>query len=303
MDGVVSEAGRVLAGLGIRLVEDGGHAAVGRGAAGFAGVEVAEAFGEIPAATRAVRAFVTDNHRKRAVAVFLHPLDREVGAHVVEPALGGRGDTVDFERAVHEAPVANDARGVIEARTLAALVTHVPLADVGGLVTGGAQQRGVGDGIRRKRRAVVGDAVDVIVAAREKRSPARSAERKGDEGVAEAHALGGEPVHVGRLEPREARPLALLALHDAHRVPAVIVGVEEQEVGLAFGGVCDGSAGQRGRQPRRGAVAESLGGGFRFHHDVIFVLLWPLVLPLRRRVTVSGSTRCGSAPGCGVPGA
>ena len=218
-------------------MEDGGHAAIGRGAAGFAGVEVAQAFGEILAAARAVRALVTDDHRKRAVAVLLHPLDREVGADVVEPALGGRGDAVDFERAVLVAPVADEACRVIEARTLAALVAHVPLADVGGPVTGGAQQRGVGDGIRRKRRAVVGDAVEVVVAAREKRSPARSAERKGDEGVAEAHTLGGEPVHVRRLEPREARPLALLALHDAHRVPAVIVGVEEQEVGLALGGV------------------------------------------------------------------
>ena len=103
-----------------------------------------------------------------------------------------------------------------------------------------------------KRRAVVGDAVEVVVAAGEKRGAARRAEREGDEGVAEAHALGGEAVHVRRLEPREARPLALLALHDAHRVPALVVGVDEQEVGLALGGVRDGGAGQRGREPRGG---------------------------------------------------
>jgi len=41
----------------------------------------------------------------------------------------------------------------------------------------------------------------------------------------------------GDFEPREARPLTLLALDDAHRVPAVVVGVDEQKVGLAFGRV------------------------------------------------------------------
>ena len=56
------------------------------------------------------------------------------------------------------------------------------------------------------------------------------AERVDDERVAEPDALGGEAVHVRRLEPREAALVALLLLHDAHGVVPLVVGEQEDEV-------------------------------------------------------------------------
>jgi len=88
----------------------------------------------------------------------------------------------------------------------------------------------------------------VVVASREKRGTARGAEREGRKSVAEAHTASGQPVHVGRREPGEARALPLLALNHAHRVPALIIGVDKEEVGLALSRV-QGSDAAEHKQP------------------------------------------------------
>src|SRR5687767_3639115 len=76
----------------------------------------------------------------------------------------------------------------------------------------------------------------MIVAAGEKARPARRAKCKRDECAAKPNAFRGEAIHVRGLEPWKARALAVFALHDTHRVPSLIVGVNEEEVGASFGG-------------------------------------------------------------------
>ena len=148
VDGVGGESAFLaLVGLGERFVIDGGDVAVGGAAGGFAFVEVAQAVGEVVAAALVVRAFETDDHARTVVAWFcLEPVDGEVGADIVHPALGGGHHAVDFERAVLIYALVDEAGGVLEAGARAFLVAHVPFAEVGGAVSGVAQQGGVGDG-------------------------------------------------------------------------------------------------------------------------------------------------------------
>jgi len=217
-------------------------------------MEVAQALGQAVAAALVVRAFEADDHRERMVAVLFHPVDGQVGADVVDPTGGGGFHAVDFERAVLIVTLVEEAGGVVEARALAVLVAHVPLAEVGGLVAGGAHQGGMGDRVFGQGGVVVDDAVGVVVAAGEERGAAGRAEREGDKCVAETHALGGEPVHGRRLEPRVAGAFAMLALHGPHRVPALVIGDDEQEVWFARGGVQRRGGGERGEEPRSGAA-------------------------------------------------
>ena len=111
---------------------------------------------------RAMRAFEPEDDGERLLLVLLHVFDGEVGGHIVYPTLRWRGSAVDFKRAILIAAVRDVACRVVEARTLAALIAHVPFADVGGLVSGGAQKRCVRDRVGGKRRVVVGDAVEVM---------------------------------------------------------------------------------------------------------------------------------------------
>ena len=69
--------------------------------------------------------------------------------------------------------LADKAGGMIEARTLAALVTHVPLAEVGGAIARGTQQSGVGHRIVRDWSVVIDDAVGVVVTPGEERGTTR----------------------------------------------------------------------------------------------------------------------------------
>ena len=93
-------------------------------------------------------------------------------------------------------------------------------------------------------RVVVRDTVDVAVLAGDERGARRGAEGVHDEGVAEADALGGEAVEVRRAQPWEAGALALLALDDAERVPALVVGEDVDEVGRALAGAREAGPGQ-----------------------------------------------------------
>ena len=240
MDIVGGEPGG-LGAVGGGFVEDGGDPAVRGGAAGLACVEIAETGWEIVAAARAVRAFEAEDDGERLFLVLADEVDGEVGGDVVGPALGGGGGCVDVEWTILVLTLTDVAGGVVEAWA-GALIAHVPFADVGGLVAGGAEEGGVGDGIGGERTTVVSDAVEVIVAAGEEGGAAGSAEGERDEGVAEADTFGGETVHAFGLEPWEAGLVALFALDRADGVPAVVVGIDEEEVGFAVCGEGGGAA-------------------------------------------------------------
>src|SRR5688500_13638452 len=93
-------------------------------------------------------------------------LDRVIRGNVIDPALGWSGGSVDLERRVEVFPLANETGGVVETGALAALATHVPLADVSGRVAGGFDRGRAGFAVFRKVRLVVRDAVHVIVPSR-----------------------------------------------------------------------------------------------------------------------------------------
>src|ERR1035441_6716030 len=145
--------------------------------------------------------------------MLLDELDGVVGGHVVHPADGRCGLAVDLEWAIDVSPLPDEAGGVVEARALAALIAHVPFADVGSGVPSGAHEAGVGDAVGGERGVVVGHAVKMVVAASQERRAAGSTKRQCDKAIAKAHAFGGKAVHIGRLEPGEAGAFSLLALH------------------------------------------------------------------------------------------
>ena len=58
---------------------------------------------------------------------------------------------------------------------------------------------------------------------------ADSDKRQHDKRITKPHAVGRQPIQVRRLDPREATLVALLALHDAQRVPTLIVGVQKHK--------------------------------------------------------------------------
>ena len=57
-----------------------------------------------------------------------------------------------------------------------------------------------------------------------------AAERIDDKRIAKPHSLARQPIKVWRLKPGKAGFIALLALHDAERVPTLVVGVDEEEI-------------------------------------------------------------------------
>lgn len=89
--------------------------------------------------------------------------DGEVGGDVIDPTFGFGHLTIDFKRAILIDALVDEAGGVLEAGAWAFLVTHVPFAEIGGAVSGVAQEGGVGDGGFRERRVVIHHAVDVGV--------------------------------------------------------------------------------------------------------------------------------------------
>ena len=229
--------------FGQRLVIDRGDLAIRSAAGGFPFVEVTQTIGEIDSTAPVVRTFEAEDKREGLGGVLLEPVDGEVGAHIINPTFRRGFDAVDQNRAVLIDALVNKAGCVLKSRA-SLLISHVPFAEVGGLISRVPQQGGVGDRVFRKRRAVVHDAVDVVVLAGEKSGATGRADRVGDEGVAEAHAASGETVHVRGFEPRVAGLFPMLFLDRAHRIPAVVVGDDEDEVGLALCGVQRSGAGR-----------------------------------------------------------
>jgi hypothetical protein len=116
---------------------------------------------------------------------------------------------------------------------------------------------------------IVGDTVNVPVLSRDERGSRRGTEGIHHEGIAKAHTLGGEPIEVRGLEPREAAFRALFPLHHPEGVPALVVGEHVDEVRLAGGLGRLPDAGTRGDGQGEGKEAReahrgdgSAGGGF-----------------------------------------
>src|SRR5664280_3513490 len=114
--------------------------------------------------------------------MLLDELDGVVSGHVVHPADGRCGLAVNLEGAVLVSALPDEAGGVVEARALAALIAHVPLADIGGGVPGGAHEAGVSDAVGGERGVVIGHAVKMVVAASQERRAAGGTERQCDKG-------------------------------------------------------------------------------------------------------------------------
>jgi hypothetical protein len=152
-------------------------------------------------------------------------VDRVVGTDVVHPAYRARHDAVDQEGRVRVATLPDIARMLGEARSVA-LAAHVPLSEIAGAVAGGpekARERRVGG---RKRGVVVRHTIEMVVGAGQEGRAAGRAQRADDKGVAEVDALSGQTVHVRRRvgQPRQPARGAEFPLHDAHGIPALIVG-------------------------------------------------------------------------------
>ena len=228
------DAAMVVALGGLAVIGDVG--AVGRrdgqvrhGAADGVAVEIG---GPVRRRGRPVRAFETDVKREGVAVIAVDEGERVIGGDVVHPAGGRSGRAVDVKGSVVVAALAEEARPEIEAGPVA-LLAHVPFADHAGYVARVAQTGGVGDGVGGEAGGVVDDAVEMIIAAGEDGGAAGRTKREGHEGVAETNALGGDAIHVRRAvgEPGKSAGRPHFALHDAQRVPALIIRDEEEEVG------------------------------------------------------------------------
>ena len=120
---------------------------------------------------------------------------------------------------------------------------HMPLAEEARSVTCLLQVFGEEAGSRRNWGVIVDNFVLMGVLAGEDRSTAGRAERRRDEGVLAVDSLARHRIHVwGHWE--------LLGLHETHRVVAMVVRENEQDIAALAAGRSDlgsGGAGTKGR--------------------------------------------------------
>ena len=134
---------------------------------------------------------------------------------------------VHVERVVQVAGASGESDPAVPAgRHVRSRVADQVLADQRRVVAGRVQPGGDRRGVVENMEAAVGAAVRVDpcavgVAAREDARPTRAADRVRDEGVREGDAL--------------RRKLALDGRHDAERVPALVVGDDEDDAGRLVG--------------------------------------------------------------------
>ena len=135
--------------------------------------------------------FITQYDRERLIFVLTHELQRKFGRYVIDPALGGRFDTIDLDRAIEIETLPDETRREIEPWPFARLAPHVPLADISRLVTGLAHERCVRDAFDREVGMVVDHAIDVSIATGQECSAARSAKGCDDKSVSESKTFAG----------------------------------------------------------------------------------------------------------------
>ena len=133
----------------------------------------------------------------------------------------------------------------------------MPLPEQAGSIAGLAKQAGKRREVGIKRLDLVAlfgiatNPVDVGIAARQHRPPARRAQRVRAEGVLEPHTLVGKPVHVGC--PEDRVPGA------AHLLRLLVVGHDEQNVGARV--IRPGAAARRESRSDRPKALQSLAAG------------------------------------------
>ena len=244
---------------GVALADRRAHA-LGRRRAVVGGLPQAGRFGDVGVCVEEIVALgvleiivrrlemVHQEKRFRAVAA-LEPVERNLGDDVgrVGGIVGGKAPRVARPRpagfahdGVEVRPLAGQDAVVIER---GGFLLEVPFADHGRLVTGLADQPGQVLAGGFETSAERGHAVDVAVLSGEQRGPAGRADRIGAEGVLEDHALRGEAVERGRgVERGQASAVG------SERVRGMVVGHDEQDVGLVGGG----QGGTRGKETERG---------------------------------------------------
>src|SRR5690606_23719444 len=141
--------------------------------------------------------------------------------------------------------------------------TKAPFADEPGVVPALAQQLGIAPCVLFAGHGYVEliDSVAGGVLARKDAGAACATDGIGDEGMGEAHTVGGELVQCRRVQ--------VGGTGTAHHVVALIVGEEENQVGTLgrLGGPCQGGGRQRG-----GGGGDELASGQVWHCSVIPVL-------------------------------
>jgi hypothetical protein len=174
-----------------------------------------------------VHGFVACEQCERFSGVpLLEKLQSEAVDVIGNIALGGSLLSVDDEGVIEVNSLTGEAGVVIEPVLALEKSRHVNLSDVGRGVADLPQQRADGrDAVAHEARvAVVGHPGRVGIEAGQIRGAAGRAQRGGHEGVSEHGALAHQTVHIRCLQPG-------LATQGRHRIPALIVGVDENEVG------------------------------------------------------------------------
>ena len=162
---------------------------------------------------------------------FLEPLDGLVGQDVRVVALEGLAPAIDVELRIEVGALSLEADPVVEAGArFVVVVAHVPLAHVGGAVTGLLEVLREEDGSLGDGALVVDHAVVVHVLAGQDGGPAGGTEGRADEGVGKVSPFLGEPV-----EGRGLQPLGGIGV-EAHEVVAMVVAENEDDVGRLGGG-------------------------------------------------------------------
>lgn len=111
-----------------------------------------------------MRSLEPQRHGKRGIEIALEKFNGVVGRYVVHPAFALGQHAIDQERTVIVAAMASEAGGIIKARTFL-LVGHVPFPDVSVGVAHLFKAGGPGRIFNGEMRSVVGNAIEVTVAA------------------------------------------------------------------------------------------------------------------------------------------
>ena len=155
----------------------------------------------------------------------LEPLDGLGGQDIRVVALEGLALAIDVELRIEVGALSLEADPVVEAGArFVVVVAHVPLAHVGGAVTGLLEVLREEDGSLRDGALVVDHAVVVHVLAGQDGGTAGGTERGADEGVGEVSPFLGEPV-----EGRGFQPLGGIGM-EAHEVVTMVVAENKDDV-------------------------------------------------------------------------
>ena len=176
------------------------------------------------------RLVVAHQHEGPLAVQAIQPVQAHVGddvSHIAghDALLTAVRAVKDEGRVVIEALAGQDGPVIEAGRAVLRPAAQVPLAEDAGLPALSLQRLDEGRQAVVHGRGQCGDPVDVVPCAGEDGGAAGRANRVGTEAVVEAHATLRDAVEVGR--PVDAAAIA------THGVRRVVVGHDEEEVGLA----------------------------------------------------------------------